>query len=606
MTKAEEFGFIKQAQSELNQRITQTTKICEQFKKSYSGYSSIVKQIVLLALLAIPISMLIWALLNINVIITFFSAQNYDRDALLLKISLAGIALYIALHIYRRVMHILRISKINGHVFTVRNIEKRLQKNLSNLGNIAAEADKQIYGSANVKIDPKDDVDAEIAKYSSMAKIYSNPDDNVLSVALTVMHWLSGIVFAGVFILISTPFFTEKIGEWIKIKENGLISSDLISYTYIAVFIIAFMIFQELFAKKNIDDIHIKIKNVIGVLLIIGICGLLGYMLFGQGRGYLFDNSMQVHQFEDKEYTFASILSGFIEEQTSFNYYGYIRSLSMPYIPLVICVVFLSIICLICKFNKLILNIIGIIFSVAVLGILLFLIFGLKFISFFIFLDKISDTLSVNVFSYFLIAFVPLMTATFFASIISIFCRIKSAVFGSIVVACGLLYTFVFFFIFLHSYGKIQYALIGDIITWAIVLGILFISTIGAILPSLSILLISTPISKVIQKYALDDYDDDDKYLFLGSSAIVFNGFLGFLLGFLIGAITAPVLYALAGIIELLACFFTCGQRGIGCGQKNIIPIWNGVYFSNTVLFCVIAISIIGAIYKTAKYIQEN
>jgi len=277
MNKADDLGYIKQAQSELNQRITRTIEICKQFKNSYSGYTSLAKQIFFLALLAIPASLLIWTASNINVILSIFSTQNYDRDSLLLKISLAGIGLYILLHTYRMIIHIFRISRINGHVFVIQNkIEKHLQKNLSNLSNIAAEANKQIWGGTNVKINPKDDVDAEIAKYSSIAKTYSNPDDNTLGVALTITHWLSGLLLVGAFLLISTHFFAEKIGEWLNVKEYALIA-----LVYITPSFSLFMIIQELFARNNISHLHTGIKNVSCILAIVGVYGILLFCVFG-------------------------------------------------------------------------------------------------------------------------------------------------------------------------------------------------------------------------------------------------------------------------------------------------------------------------------------
>jgi hypothetical protein len=212
MSKAEEMGFVRQAESELRQRISQTTNICDQFKRSYSGYSSAFWQIVLLILLVLAVVGLIWMATNIAVILNVFSTQDYSRDSSLARTALVGILLYIMLNMGKYIIRIVKISTIDSLVHHVRNIEKKLQSSLENLGKKANDLDKIVFGQTNSEIKADYHVDAEIAKYSGIVKAYSNPDNDVLSVTLTIMHWISGILFISVFLFITTPFVIGKIG----------------------------------------------------------------------------------------------------------------------------------------------------------------------------------------------------------------------------------------------------------------------------------------------------------------------------------------------------------------------------------------------------------
>jgi hypothetical protein len=359
------------------------------------------------------------------------------------------------------------------------------------------------------------------------------------------------------------------------------------------------MFFQEIFAKNSILRIHNRIKNALGFLLIIGICGLLIYLVYIPEQEFIFGNTMQTHQLGENSYTFARIFSSLIETEEGLNYVGFIRSISMPYIPLVICMFFLSIICFICNIAKRILNIVGIIFSASVLVILLYLIFGLGFAAF---VNQIDSALSIGI-AHWVIIYLPLMTAAFLASIISIVSKIKNMFFCAIIVGVGIIYTFVHFFIQLSFEDNlINCAFIGDIIMWLSMLLIFGISAIIAMLPSVTALFIAHFIGL--------ESNGNDGFEILNCPA---RGSLGLLGGTFIGAIAAPVLYGLAWIFELFACFFTCGSRCDAdpfqsCGSTShcVMPIWNATFFGNTVFFLMIAGCIVGTIFGIAKYIQDR
>jgi uncharacterized protein (TIGR02145 family) len=482
MNKAEEMGFVQQTHLELSKRISQTNGICGQFQDSYSEYSSKERQISLLVLFGIIILMLILAMLKMNTILVMFPTQNYGRDSLLITVALLSMFLYMVLHICKNIMCIKRIDSIDELVYEVREVEEYLQSNLNDLGNIVASANRDIFGQTNKTLKSDYDADADIAKYSDILERYQKPDDNILNVALTVTHWLSSFLVTGIFLFISTSSTAAKIGEWLHVKEYGFIS-----LFYATGFAILYIIFQNLFAKISLLHMRSAVKKateeMIGYFFIICICGSLLYIILNSGTVTLFGNATQAIKIGDTEYVFSRYFMGFFEEN---QFFEFIRSMSIPYIPLIGYVFFLSIICYICRIDKHVKYAIGIFFTTVVYGILLYLIFGLEYIYFGETIDKLlSLGFVVNMF----LAYIPLMTAAFFSSIIAIMCRIEKR-FIYVITGSGIVYTVIYLIIDFYTAG-IKYYLIGDIIIYAIALIVCAIPTAIALLPGLAILFLA-------------------------------------------------------------------------------------------------------------------
>jgi len=214
MGNADKMGFIKQAQDELKRRIALTDNICDQFKKSYSDYSSKTRPILNLFLSALTVLAAMWVIFNVDIIFKVFSIQNYDSDFLsVIKITafaaLVSPCLCISLYAHKNIVRISRIDGIDKHVSKVRNIKKDLQSRLDNLnGKTIDNIDRLIFGDDNPRLEPKD-VDADIEKYSDIAKAYSNPDYN--DVALKTTRRLSAILISITFILlIGTSYFARS------------------------------------------------------------------------------------------------------------------------------------------------------------------------------------------------------------------------------------------------------------------------------------------------------------------------------------------------------------------------------------------------------------
>ena len=271
MNNAEELGFVKQTREEIVQRITKTSGICSQFKKNYKAYTSIGQQVFFLILLSTVLLVLIHAGFNAEAIINYFLSEHPERDTLLLNIAIIGISIYIVLHACKKYIIITRIGKIDGHIHAVKKIQKHLQSTLDSLTSIAGDADKLVFGSTNEKLKPTYDADTDISKYSSIARSYSNQDASILNVLLTYFHWLSGILFTGVFLLISTPYISAMA---VRVMNEKMY--NMVSIIYISGFFVLFMLLQELFAKNSIESIHDKIKSTVSVIFSIScICGLM-------------------------------------------------------------------------------------------------------------------------------------------------------------------------------------------------------------------------------------------------------------------------------------------------------------------------------------------
>jgi hypothetical protein len=212
------------------------------------------------------------------------------------------------------------------------------------------------------------------------------------------MHWLSGVLFAGVFLLISTPFFAEKINEWTKIKESGLIA-----LVYIVFFLLLYVILQELFARNIIASLHEKIKKVSGILIMAGTCGIIFYFFFLPKNIALISES---------EYTLTS----------------YAFKTVILCVPLLIGAVFSSIICLLCKIKNIIINIF---YIICIYGILLLYIIKLNSFPIGYYGNFIGTIFTLCI---------PLMVAAFCTSIISVTGKIKNKTFGLILMGIGAAY----------------------------------------------------------------------------------------------------------------------------------------------------------------------
>jgi len=455
--------FIEQARTELNNRIMRTRSISEQFLNSYSVYSSKARQAFLLVLHGIIIFAVIWAMINFGGMPVYLASLS--------------VMLYMGLLIYRSLMYISRINKIDTFANEVRKIEEYLRSKLNDLSNIASNVTRDILGQANKKLGSDYDVDADIEKYSGILEAYQNPEDNALSTALTAMHWLSGILFTGAFLLVSTPLIDEKF--------------SYVSLFYACGIIMVYIILQELFSKISMLRVNNKIKEIMGYSSIVGMSAALLYLILGSGEINLFGNSMQSINIDGVERIFSNYFTNAIKNQYHFDYWEFTCSMSLAYMPLVICSIFSLIICTICKIDKTIKYVIGTFFAIGIYIILLYLIFGLNLI---FFLETVHKPLELGFIKAILISFVPLMTSVFFSSIISIMYRMAtnfSVVGGSV----GAIYLGIYFIMGIYESG-IKYYLIGDVIIWAISLFVLAIGTIIALVPSGIIVGIVTSVEK--------------------------------------------------------------------------------------------------------------
>jgi hypothetical protein len=423
VNEPEKTDFLKEARNELQQRITLTNNISSQLKKSYSGYSSNVAQISLLVILGLILSVFVWTLFNVEVIFGVFPTQDYGRDSLLAKAAILGLCIYVALRIYYCFIKIIKIAKIDDLLLMVRNIEKLLQTALSDLNNniIASDAEKHIFADINEELKNEYDVDADITKYSDIAKSYSSQDINVLNVLLTIAHWISGILLVSVFLLISRSLVVENLSKWTVIKEY-----DLIAIFYMAFVLFLFMISQELFARNNITRLHYKIRYITGILFIIGICGIIFYSFFLPEKFPLFYNLRYA------------------------TFIGYITGIAIAYLPFMIAAAFSSIMCFICKIRN---HIINIIFMICSYGITLYLTAGLSSLS----INQYGDIMEAS-----FALFLPLAVTTLFSSILSIINKIKINTFLFIAAGSGIIYTIILLSIFIGMDNIAEYAIFTD------------------------------------------------------------------------------------------------------------------------------------------------
>jgi len=501
VNEPEKTDFLKEARNELQQRITLTNNICNQLKKSYSGYSSNVAQISLLVILGLVLSTFVWTVFNVEVIFRIFPAQDYGRDSLLVRVAILGLCVYVALRIYYCFIKILKIAKIDDLLLMVRNIEKHLQAVLSDLNNntIVSEAEKHVFADTNEELNHEYDVDADITKYSDIAKSYSSQDINVLNVLLTIAHWISGILLVSVFLLISRSLVVENLSKWTIIREY-----DLIAVFYMGFVLFLFMISQELFARNNITRLHYKIRYITGILFIIGICGIIFYSFFLPGKFPLF---------YDLRYD---------------TFMGYITNMAMAYLPFMIATAFSSIMCFICKIRN---HIINIIFMVCGYGITLYWTAGLS---------SLSINQYGNVMEAAFALFLPMAVTALFSSILSIINQIKIKSFLFFAAGGGILYTIILLSIFGGMDNIAEYAIFAD-----------FLGVFDDLNGIVRILFIIAVVAAVIITLFSAGFESG------GIVIAVICGVLGYFISrYLSSFLTGLIIFILAAIIPLLPGLF--------------------------------------------------
>jgi len=79
------------------------------------------------------------------------------------------------------------------------------------------------------------------------------------------------------------------------------------------------------------------------------------------------------------------------------------------------------------------------------------------------------------------------------------------------------------------------------------------------------------------------------------------------------GIVAAPALYILASVLNLVACFFSCGNYGCPTGDcrygsNSCFPseMWSASAFGYTLLFLSIAGIVIGVVYAIGVQVQKN
>jgi len=278
MIKGYEASFIDGVNAALKSRLVKTRDLSEQFKNSYSEYTSNTKLVIFVLLCVGVFITSIIALMNSDLIIvwlmSFFalistplSVTTPQASPMLINISLICIMASLLLRICRTVVRILRTGKVDSLIKSVKEIEFYLHSTLSNLNKISSETKEFIFGDANKLILPKFDVDARIKKYTDILRAYTNPNDsNALNIAITMMHWLA-FVAVGYTLLVMSGLLNIE-------------SYSLINYLYPPIFIVAGLAFQRIFAGSIVRNLHVTMLHLFSILCSLCIFILLVHLLY--------------------------------------------------------------------------------------------------------------------------------------------------------------------------------------------------------------------------------------------------------------------------------------------------------------------------------------
>jgi len=177
---------------------------------------------------------------------------------MLISVLLLILIIYLFLRICKLLIHILRTGKVDSYIRGVRQIGNNINNILADMNNTANNARNFVFNDLNQVINPKCNIDSEIANYSGILRSYSNPEDNnALNAFSTVFHWLSVIVIC---------FTVPILGGWLVLNENSII---IFACTPVLFGVCMFL--QEFPAKSNVQKIHTKFKTIVGIIFTITI-----------------------------------------------------------------------------------------------------------------------------------------------------------------------------------------------------------------------------------------------------------------------------------------------------------------------------------------------
>jgi hypothetical protein len=184
-------------------------------------------------------------------------------------------------------IRIKRSRKVDSYMNGVKQIENYMQSISNNINSTVTEAQKLIFGSANLKIMPKKiDIDPNIVKYTVILKAYSNPNDsNFINIITTLFHW-------GTFATFNYSFFMLNGGI-------NLNSYTMVSFASIPTFLVICIILQELLAKNNVSKIHEKVRYVAGISTILSILGIMIYFYFISKQSILYGTNTYFNNAND-------------------------------------------------------------------------------------------------------------------------------------------------------------------------------------------------------------------------------------------------------------------------------------------------------------------
>jgi len=113
----------------------------------------------------------------------------------------------------------------------------RLNTSLGAVDNTLTKLEQDIRGK-NVKLQPQSNVDDELARYQKIANNYSKPDGTFVDKILSLLYWVTAVLFSVAFVLLTAPLVSDAMCSTFDLYDMY----DAMFYIYAVVALIAFIL----------------------------------------------------------------------------------------------------------------------------------------------------------------------------------------------------------------------------------------------------------------------------------------------------------------------------------------------------------------------------
>ena len=281
MTHVAKVDFAQQARNELSSRIQHADAIAEQFRKSYSGYTSKTgrQKLAVGLLLIFAVGLLICMPNLLGLVYDLVGGYTSETVHTITIASLYCVCAFVALYALSIIVRLNRIAKIDGLIAGLEGIKAQLNLNLGAIDNTITQLEKNIRDK-NVRLQPQSNVDDELARYQKTADNYAKPDGTFVDTILSLLYWPTAVLFSVAFVLLTSPLVANAMCNTFDIYEMY----GAIFYIYaglaLLTFILLHVFLRDMVNRFGLGSLTLSIfSGPIAIPVLFAVCAIIALVL---------------------------------------------------------------------------------------------------------------------------------------------------------------------------------------------------------------------------------------------------------------------------------------------------------------------------------------